>query len=124
MKDYEEYKDRGLTGLANVGNSCYLNSLMQIFSHTYELTKFLESDNLKDKINTKKIDSVMLIEWNKLRAMMWSENCTVAPYGFIKAVQAIAMEKEQFLFCGNDQNDIHEFLLFLIDCLSSFLPFI
>lgn len=121
MNDYEKYKDRGLTGLANVGNSCYLNSLMQILSHTYELNKFLESDIFKEKINIKKIDSVMLIEWNKLREMMWSENCTVAPYGFIKAVQAIAMEKEQFLFCGNDQNDIHEFLLFLIDCFHNSL---
>lgn len=121
MNNYEKYKDCGLTGLANVGNSCYLNSLMQILSHTYELNDLLNSDKFKSKINLKKIDSVILIEWNKLRELMWSENCTVAPYGFIKAVQGIAIEKEQFLFCGYEQNDIHEFLLFLIDCFHNSL---
>ena len=38
---FQEYKDKGLTGLANVGNTCYLNSCMQILSHTYELNEFL-----------------------------------------------------------------------------------
>ena len=31
-----EYENKGLTGLSNVGNTCYLNSCMQILSHTYE----------------------------------------------------------------------------------------
>ena len=33
----EEYSDKGITGLVNVGNTCYLNSCMQLMSHTYEL---------------------------------------------------------------------------------------
>ena len=46
---YEKYKDKGLTGLANVGNSCYINSCMQLLSHTYELNDFLH--NLDKKKN-------------------------------------------------------------------------
>ena len=42
---YSKYKDKGLTGLANVGNSCYLNSTMQVLSHTYELNNFLNKRN-------------------------------------------------------------------------------
>ena len=46
----DKYKDKGLTGLTNVGNSCYINSCMQLLSHTYELNDFLDSVN-KNNIN-------------------------------------------------------------------------
>jgi uncharacterized UBP type Zn finger protein len=73
--DFDEYKDKGLTGLANVGNTCYLNSCMQVLSHTYELNDFLNEKSYKNKIN-RKPESVLLVEWDKLREMMWSTNCT------------------------------------------------
>ena len=71
------YEDKGLTGLANVGNSCYLNACMQILSHTYELSEFLKKGTYKGKIN-RVADSVLILEWDKLREMMWSDNCTIA----------------------------------------------
>ena len=48
---------------------------------------------------------------------MWSENCSIAPYGFVKAVQDVAKEKKIEIFEGFAQNDVFEFLLFIIDCL-------
>ena len=71
--NFDEYKDKGLTGLANVGNTCYLNSCMQVLSHTYELNDFLKEKSYKNKIN-RKPESVLLVEWDKLREMMWSSN--------------------------------------------------
>lgn len=103
----------GLSGLANVGNTCYLNSCMQILSHTEPLNNFLKSDYTK-KINNVP-DSVLLIEWNKLRDLMWSENCTIAPNGFVSAIRKISSIKGRHLFTGFDQNDVSEFLLFMID---------
>jgi len=114
---YEKYKDKGLTGLANVGNSCCINSCMQLLSHTYELNDFLDNFN-KSKINNN-IDATVFNEWNNLRTLMWSENCTIAPWGFIKAIQRVAKEKKQDIFSGYAQNDVCEFLLFIIDCLHS-----
>lgn len=111
---FEQYKNKGLSGLANIGNTCYLNSCMQILSHTYELNNFLLDGSYKNKIN-KKPESVLLLEWDKLREMIWSGNCTIAPYGFVKAVQKISLIKDRPLFTGHDQNDIEEFLLFMID---------
>ena len=34
-------------GFRNLGNTCYLNSCIQILSHTYELNDLLSKDNLK-----------------------------------------------------------------------------
>ena len=112
---HDKYKNRGLTGLANVGNSCYINSCMQLLSHTYELNDFLDSFN-KDKINNN-VEALIFKEWDKLRQLMWSENCTIAPWGYIKAVQFVAKKKDMDLFTGFAQNDVSEFLLFIIDCM-------
>lgn len=115
MSEAHEYKGKGLTGLANLGNTCFINSCIQLLSHTYELNDFLSSGEYKKKLN-KKVDSVLLIEWDKLRQMMWSENCTISPGGFVQAVQKVAKIKNKDLFTGWAQNDLPEFLLFLTDC--------
>jgi len=112
---YEKYKDKGLTGLANIGNSCYINSCMQLLSHTYELNDFLDKLNI-NKINSNP-EATVLVEWNNLRKLMWSENCTIAPWGFVKAIQKVALEKKWDLFTGFAQNDATELLIFIIDCL-------
>ena len=112
---FDEYKDKGLTGLANVGNTCYLNSCMQVLSHTYERNDFLKEKSYKKKIN-RKPESVLLVEWDKLREMMWSTNCTIAPHGFVQSVQQVAIIKNRDIFSGYNQNDIQEFLIFIIDC--------
>lgn len=111
---FTQYEGKGLTGLANVGNTCYLNSCMQIISHTYELNNFLNNGNYKKRLN-KVSDSVIILEWDKLREMMWSTNCTIAPWGFVKGVQKVATLKDRGLFTGSSQNDVQEYLLFIID---------
>ena len=110
-----KYKDKGLSGLTNLGNTCFINSCMQILSHTYELSEFLDSETYKKKLKNK-YDSALLVEWDNLRKILWNENCVVSPGRFIKTIQKVAKFKNQELFTGYSQNDVSEFLLFLIDC--------
>lgn len=114
-KEFSEYSGKGLTGLANLGNTCFLNSTLQCISHTYELNDLLNKEEYKKKIN-KKPEALILLEWDKLRKLMWSENCTISPGGFVSSIQKVAQIKDKDIFTGYAQNDLPEFLLFIIDC--------
>ena len=48
--------------------------------------------------------------------MMWSENCTISPGGFVGAVQKVAHIKDRVIFTGWAQNDLTEFLQFVTEC--------
>jgi ubiquitin C-terminal hydrolase len=117
---YEKYKNKGLSGLSNLGNTCFINSIMQIISHTYELNNFLNQENYKKKLKNI-VDSVLIVEWDNLRKIMWNDNCVISPGKFIKTIQKIAAIKKKDIFTGYSQNDVPEFLLFLVDCFHNSL---
>lgn len=117
-----EYNDKGITGLANLGNTCFINACIQCLSHTYELNDFLskEDGEYKKHLNNKP-ESVLLVEWDDLRKLMWSQNCVISPGRFINTIQRIAKITNRDLFTGWSQNDLPEFLLFLFDSFHSAL---
>ena len=118
--NFEKYKDKGLSGLCNLGNTCFINSCIQVLSHTYEFNDFLELYQYKKRLQ-KKYDSVLLIEWDNLRKMLWNENCIISPGQFLKAIQKVAEIKKIHIFTGFSHNDLSEFLLFLVDCFHNSL---
>jgi len=116
----DNFKNKGLSGLANLGNTCFINSCMQVLSHTYELNVFLDKETYKGKLR-KKYDSALIVEWDALRKVLWNENCIVAPNKFLKTIQKVAELKGMDIFTGYSQNDLPEFLLFIIDCFHTSL---
>ncbi len=118
--DIKKYKNKGLSGLANLGNTCFINSCIQILSHTYELNNFLDKETYK-KMLKNKCDSALLLEWDNLRKMLWDENCIVSPGKFIKTIHKVAKLKNMEIFTGYSQNDVSEFFLFVIDCFHNSL---
>ena len=104
------------SGLANLGNTCFLNSCLQALNHTYELSAILDAATVGngDKF-------AILNEWNDLRHLMWKQDAAISPQRFVANVQKIADQRGKELFTGWSQNDMPEFLLFMIDCFHNSL---
>jgi len=100
-----------LVGLLNLGNTCFINSCIQVLQHTYEL------HNLFDNIYKDIPDAILIKEWNDLRKIMQTQNGVLSPNRFIHIVQQTAHCKNRDLFTGWAQNDISEFLLFIVECM-------
>lgn len=115
--DLSKYHGKGLSGLTNLGNTCFLNSCIQVLNHTYELHEFLNSDKYNKHVKQNLPDSIIIQEWNDLRNFMWKMNATISPNKFVLNVQYVASKKNRELFTGWAQNDMPEFLLFLIECM-------
>ena len=107
-----KYNNKGLTGLCNLGNTCYINSCMQILSQCYELNEVID---LHEQ-NISETKGLILKEWKQLKDLIWSKNCIISPNRFINAIQTVAALKKCDLFTGYAQNDLPEFLIFIFDC--------
>jgi ubiquitin C-terminal hydrolase len=112
------YLENGYTGLTNLGNTCFLNSCVQILVRTMELHKMFDVEAVRKTMETNKAldDARILIEWKALTELMWSGNGVVNPLKFVKSVHDVATRKQIEIFTGWAQNDVTEFLRFIVNC--------
>ncbi|XP_037818438.1 ubiquitin carboxyl-terminal hydrolase Usp2 isoform X7 [Lucilia sericata] len=101
----------GLCGLRNIGNTCFMNSVIQCLSHTNELTKFLRNYNATKSPTSK--DQQILYEFSKLIKEMWTNNVnSVTPMELKRSFSA-----KHRMYSDYNQQDAQEFLRFFLDSL-------
>ncbi|KAB0371007.1 ubiquitin carboxyl-terminal hydrolase 2 isoform X2 [Muntiacus reevesi] len=106
---------QGLAGLRNLGNTCFMNSILQCLSNTRELRDYcLQRLYLRELSHSSRAHTALMEEFAKLIQTIWtsSPNDVVSPSEFKTQIQRYAPR-----FVGYNQQDAQEFLRFLLDGL-------
>uniref|UniRef100_A0A3Q2X9V5 Ubiquitin carboxyl-terminal hydrolase n=1 Tax=Hippocampus comes TaxID=109280 RepID=A0A3Q2X9V5_HIPCM len=110
-EEEDDMRARGLTGLKNIGNTCYMNAALQALSNCPPLTQFfLECGGL---VRTDK-KPALCKSYQKLVSDLWHKNrpSYVVPTNLFQGIKAINP-----MFRGYSQQDSQEFLRCLMDQL-------
>ena len=103
----------GISGLKNIGNSCFFNSGIQCLACVEQLTKYFLNKEYLTNLNNNKYKN-LITEYNKLINGMFEENCKIIPKSFYNVSMMIA-KNDNVQFGFFNQNDVQEFLIFIID---------
>lgn len=108
----------GQCGLWNIGNTCFMNSVLQCLSHTLDLSKFARSSSASTAVidkgsSSSTKDQKIWSEFCKLISQMWQPGARSVNPSELK----MALSSKYRMYSGSAQQDAQEFLRYLLDAL-------
>ena len=106
---------KGLVGMRNLGNTCFMSTALQCLSNTWSLTEYLFSTDWEEQINSVSTaaEGRLLCEYYLLLKKIWIENSRSVNPGDIKK----AIVRVSRTFAGFSQQDSQEFLSYFLDAI-------
>ncbi|VDO34249.1 unnamed protein product [Onchocerca flexuosa] len=103
----------GITGLYNMGNTCYMNSALQCLSNTRPLTNYFIEGRHKIDMKGSKSKGMVATEYANVVKELWSgKKRNIAPIKLRDAIKCAGP-----VFAERSQHDCQEFLSILLDLL-------
>ena len=109
----EEMRNGSLCGIANHGNTCYMNAVLQCLSNADPFAEKLIMDSFGAAPIVNSSAGVLTDQLSLLMALLWSKlDFAQVSLDFYRLVSQAAPQ-----YYGNNQHDAQEFLLWLLDRL-------
>ena len=111
-QDAKSISLKGIVGIENMGNMCYVNAIIQLLRTCQDWNIFCLTHSVESFNNKKAV-----LAYKDIVATIWSAHrpAYVRPLAFISEIKNIVQNTPYAMFGTHMQQDAHEYLSFLLD---------
>lgn len=106
-------------GIMNIGNICYMNSIIQCLANSNKLFEYITSEEFNEDIRTDLPEKNLSMEFRKILIKLHTEQGAINPQIFCQQFQKYMIQNPDLSLGINigNHNDAQEFLIILLEIL-------